>query len=74
MLLEIPNFNVSVTDHLKSCIHKYIVDYVMGRFLQDLVADKAGEYKQLADAEDYPMIVSALNAREKYTMRKPSFM
>lgn len=73
LTLEIPNFNTAVTDHLKSIIHKYVVDYVMGRFLQDQVADKASEYKQLADGEDYAGIISDLNARERYTMRKPSW-
>nr|WP_298672933.1 hypothetical protein [uncultured Prevotella sp.] len=72
--LIIPNFNSAVTDHLKSAIHKYVVDYTMYRFLQDQVADKAKEYKDLADNEDYKDIISDLNAREKYTMRHPSFI
>lgn len=72
--LAIPNFNTAVTDHLKSTIHKYVVDWTMGRFLQDQVADKAAEYKGLADNEDYPNIISDLNARERYVMRRPSFM
>lgn len=74
LTLSIPNFNVSVTDHLKSSIHKYIVDYAMGRFLQDQVADKAREYKEEAENEDLPNIISDLNARERYTMRQPNFM
>lgn len=73
MTLEIPNFNTAVTDHLKSMIHKFVVDYVMGRFLQDQVSDKAKEYKELADGEDYANIISDLNARERFTMRKPSW-
>lgn len=72
--LLIPNFNTAVTDHLKSMIHKFVVDYVMSRFLQDQVADKAGEYKKLATDEDYPNIISDLNSRERYTMRVPSFI
>lgn len=72
--LFIPNFNTSVTDALKSQIHKYVVDYTMGRFLQDQVADKAGEYKALADDEDYPRIVKLVNTRESYTARKPSWI
>ena len=55
-------------------IHKFVVDYVMSRFLQDQVADKAGEYKKLATDEDYPNIISDLNSRERYTMRVPSFI
>lgn len=74
LLLEIPNFNTAVTDDLKSRIHKFVVDYVMGRFLQDQVKDKADEYKALADGEDYAGIISDLNARERYTMRKPSWV
>ena len=74
LVLEIPNYNTAVTDHLKSMIHKYVVDYVMGRFLQDQVAEKAAEYKGLADGEDYANIISDLNSRERYTMRKPSWV
>jgi hypothetical protein len=74
LTLLIPNFNLAVTDDLKSAIHKFVVDYVMARFLQDQVTDKAGEYKALADGEDYSKIVSDLNCRDKYTMRHPSFM
>lgn len=65
-VMEIPNFNLAVTDALKSAIHKYIVDYTMWRFLQNLVSDKAGEYKVLASDEDLPDIVSKLNARNNY--------
>lgn len=72
--LLIPNFNTAVTDHLKSMIHKFVVDYVMERYLQDQVADKAAEYKKLAVEEDYPNIISDLNSRERYTMRVPSFI
>ena len=72
--LLIPNYNTAVTDHLKSMIHKFVVDYVMSRFVQDQVADKAGEYKKLATDEDYPNIISDLNSRERYTMRVPSFI
>jgi len=70
----IPNFNLSVTDHLKSMIHKYVVDWVMARFLQDQLADKAAEYKELADGEDYTSIILDLNARERFIMRKPGWM
>lgn len=72
--LHIPNFNVSVTDDLKSNIHKYVVDYVMGRFLQDLHSEKAGEYAALADGTDYGKIISDLNARESFNVRKPSWI
>lgn len=74
LTLLIPNFNLAVTDDLKSAIHKFVVDYVMAAFLQDQHADKAAEYKGLADGEDYRKIITDLNARENYTMRKPSFM
>lgn len=72
--LHIPNFNVAVTDHLKSCIHKYVVDYIMARFLQDQLADKAAEYKALADGEDSTMIIRDLNARDRFNFRKPSWV
>lgn len=74
LTLLIPNFNLAVTDDLKSAIHKFVVDYVMAAFLQDQHADKAVQYKGLADGEDYRKIITDLNARENYTMRKPSFM
>lgn len=72
--LFIPNFNVAVTDHLKSCIHKLVVDYIMWKFLQDQLADKAAEYKGLADGEDRTMIIRDLNARERFSFRKPSWV
>lgn len=72
--LHIPNFNVAVTDRLKSSMHKYVVDYVMSRFLQDQLTDKAAEYKGLADGEDHRMIIRDLNARERYNFRKPSWI
>lgn len=72
--LAIPNFNVAVTDALKSDIHLYVVDYAMSRFLQDQVADKASEYASLANERDYPNIQKDLNARERFNMRKPSWI
>lgn len=72
--LSIPNFNIAVTDHLKSSIHKYVVDYVTWRFLQDQHSDKAAEYKALADGDDYSDIVSDLNARESYSFRRASWI
>lgn len=74
LTLFIPNFNVAVTDHLKSGIHKYVVDYIMSRFLQDQLADKAAEYKGLADGEDHAMITRDLNARDRFNFRKPSWV
>ncbi len=74
IILRIPNFNPAVTDHLKSSIHKFVVDYVMWRFLEDQVSDKAGEYKKLADGEDYVAITSSLNARDNYTLRRASWI
>lgn len=70
--LEIPNWNVAVTDALKSHIHRYIVDYVMSQFLQDQFADKAGQYGESATA-DYNNVKSDLLSRDNYTLRRPSF-
>ena len=72
--LFIQNFNVAATDALKSAIHKYVVDYAMGRFLQDQLSDKAAEYKALADGEDSGSIIHFLNSRERFNMRKPSWI
>lgn len=70
--LEIPNWNVAVTDALKSHCHRYIVDYVMSQFLMDQFADKAGNYGESAKA-DYNNIKSDLLSRDNYTERKPRF-
>ena len=70
--LEIPNWNVAVTDALKSHCHRYIVDYVMSQFLMDQFADKAGTYGESATA-DYNNIKSDLLSRGNYTLRRPSF-
>ena len=61
--LEIPNWNVAVTDALKSHCHRYIVDYVMSQ---------AGTYGESATA-DYNNIKSDLLSRDNYTLRRPSF-
>lgn len=70
--LEIPNWNVAVTDALKSHCHRYIVDYVMSQFLMDQFSDKAGNYGESATA-DYNNIKSDLLSRDNYTLRRPSF-
>lgn len=72
LVLHIPNWNIAVTDGLKSHMHRYIVDYVMSQFLQDQYADKAGQYAQRV-ADDYGNIQSDLLSRDNYTMRRPSF-
>ncbi len=72
--LYIPNFNVAVTDHMKSCMHKLAVDYITARFLQDQLPDKAAEYKALADGEDSSNIIKDINARENYNFRKATWI
>lgn len=74
LTFDIPNFNTAVTDHLKSAIQKYVVDWTMSRFLQDQVADKAKEYKDLADGDDYNDIIHDLNMRETYNLRTPHWV
>lgn len=64
--LYIENFNLAVTDALKSAMHKYVVDYTMWRYLQNQVNDKAGEYKTLCEDDDMPDIIVKLNARTTY--------
>lgn len=71
-LLEIPNWNIAMTDPLKNHMHKYIVDYVMGQFLADQYGDKAAEYEKKASA-DYTNVKTDLTSRDNYTKRKPSF-
>ena len=71
-LLEIPNWNIAMTDPLKNHMHKYIVDYVMGQFLADQYGDKAAEYVEKASG-DYKNVKTDLTSRDNYTKRKPSF-
>lgn len=71
--LYIPNYNTAVTDHLKSSIHQYIVDWCMWRFLQNQIADKAAEYKTIAE-EDYHSIVKDLQARENFNFRRATWL
>lgn len=73
LALDIPNFNTAVTDALKSHIHKYTVEYALQQFLIDLLPDVAERYAATAQAS-YENIISALNARENFTMRRPSFI
>jgi len=70
--LEIPNFNIAVTDGLKSHMHRYIVDYVMSQFLADQYADMAGKYAESVGA-DYGNIQSDLLSRDNYIHRRPSW-
>ncbi len=72
--LSIPNFDIAVTDALKNHIHKYVVDYVMWRFLQNQEDNKCGEYKKLAEEEDYPNIVKDLSCRDRFVRRTASFI
>ena len=74
LILSIENFNLAVTDDLKSSIHKFVRDYVLGEFLQDQHKEKAAEYKAQAEGDDYSDIIKDLNARDNYTMRRASFM
>ena len=64
--LYIPNFNLAVTDALKSSMHKYVCDHIMWRFLQNQASEKAGEYKTLAETEDLGDITVKLNARTTF--------
>lgn len=73
LVLNIPNYNTSATDTLKSHIHKYAVEYAMMQFLFDLQPDVSARYKELSQ-ESYNNIIAALNARENFTMRRPSFI
>ena len=70
--LEIPNWNVAVTDALKSNMHRYMVDYTMSQFLQDQYAGKAGQDGESATA-DFNNMKSNLLSRDNYTLRRPSF-
>lgn len=70
--LEIPNFNVAVTDGMKSHMHRYIVDYVMSQFLADQYAEMAGKYAESVGA-DYGNIQSDLLSRDSYIHRRPSW-
>ena len=73
LAMNIPNFDTAVTDALKNHIHKYIVDYVMWRFLQNQADEKCAEYKKLADEEDYPNIEHDLTCRDRFIKRRSQF-
>lgn len=70
--LEIPNWNIAVTDGLKSHIHRYIVDYVMSQFLLDQYGDMASKYAENVQV-DYSNVQSDLLSRDNYTHRRPSW-
>jgi len=73
LLLHIDNFNLGVTDALKSSIHKFLVDYVTARFLKDLAPEKAAEYVDSATA-DQESIRMCLNARARIYTRRASWL
>ena len=70
--LHIPNFNLAVTDRLKSCSHSYMVNYVTNRFLRDLLPEKAQAYQALT-VSDADEIRKCLACREKFNMRRTSW-
>lgn len=70
--LEIPNWNIAVTDGLKSHMHRYMVDYVMSQFLSDQYPDAAGRYAESVTA-DYGNVQRDLLSRDHYTHRRPSW-
>lgn len=70
--LAIPNFNVAVTDGLKSHVHRYLVDYTVGSFLMDLQPDKSTAYLGLAQG-DIDAVRHDLAARDTFVNRRPSF-
>ncbi len=72
LVLEIPNWNIAVTDALKSHMHRYIVDYVMTQFLIDQYPNAAERYAASVEA-DYKNVKSDLLSRDNYTKRRPSF-
>lgn len=70
--LEIPNWNIAVTDGLKSHMHRYIVDYVMSQFLTDQYSDAASRYAESVTT-DYGNVQRDLLSRDNYTHRRPSW-
>ena len=79
--LYIENYNTSVTDALKSSIHRYVVDYALGSFLEDQYPDKAAYYQNKAEGEgnknqksDKEAIRMNLQARDTFDVRKPSWV
>lgn len=70
--LEIPNWNIAVTDGLKNHMHRYLVDYVMSQFLSDQYPDAANRYAESVNT-DYRNIQSDLLSRDSYTHRRPSW-
>lgn len=73
LVLYIPNFNVSVTAALESNSHKYLVEYALSQFLSDQLADKGAEYAEKANLT-YGKVLKNLNSRDRFNMRKPSWI
>lgn len=74
MTMVIPNFNTSATEALKSFAHRYVVDWVLWRFLQNQAEEKGIEYKKLAEEQDLREFENALRARESITNRTPDWV
>lgn len=70
-LLMPSNFNISMTETIKSCAHRMIVDYTMKSVLANQLADKAQEYAALFKG-DSDGLRDALRARVMLMGRRPT--
>lgn len=61
-----PRFNIGITETVKSCAHKMMVDYVMFSVLKDQYAEKAKEYASQF-ASDQEALKNALISRTSYS-------
>lgn len=67
--LDMPEcFNISMTETVKSCTHRMMVDYAMYAILKDQYAEKAKEYAA-AFTDDQEALRGALRSRVRY--RRP---
>lgn len=69
LLLHIPDFNIAVTDALKSAIHSYMQNWVLAKFLKNTYPEKAAEYKAWCEGDGEYNVISILNTREVYRRR-----
>ena len=68
--LEMPaNFNIGMTETIKTCAHRMMTDYVMAAVLQNQLAEKANEYASRF-TNDQEALKKALIARNGY--RRPT--
>ena len=66
-----PSYNISMTETIKSCAHRMMVDYVMSAVLNNQLPEKAKEYANFFTG-DIEGLRDALRSRIKLMGRRPT--